>query len=220
MRNVLLLALLLVNCSRNVLAAVQPVVVTGTGDAKRDVAAVQAAVDRGGQVVLVGHFSFDIPPTKPVGAAHGRMITVSKQVVISGNRDEHGEMPAIVGGFFPFLIDAPNSSVSIRGLRFVRPNGGAIWSYSVRGLMIANCQVEGVEPSAELGDYGGIPRPVAIAIFVGSNRSLPRADLAEQSENNSGGLSILNNDIDVGGTNGDQTVAINVFNVGKAPDKK
>jgi len=215
-----LASLLLVTASWSKPAGVQPVVVTGTGDAKLDVAGVQAALDRGGQVILVGHFSFDMPPTKPAGAAHSRMITVSKQVVISGNRDEHGEMPAIVGGFFPFLIDAPNSSVSIRGLRFVRPNGGAIWSYSVRGLMIANCQVEGVEPSAELGDYGGIPRPVAIAIFVGSNRNLPRADLAVQSENNSGGLSILNNDIDVGGTNGDQTVAINVFNVGKAPDKK
>src|SRR5215510_8287423 len=114
MRNVLLLGLLLVSGSRNIPAGVQPVVVvTGTDDAKHDIAAVQEAVDRGGQLILVGHFSFDMPPTKPAGAAYSRMVTVSKQVVISGNRDEHGEMPVIVGGFFPFFIDAPNSSVSI-----------------------------------------------------------------------------------------------------------
>jgi hypothetical protein len=220
MRNVLLLALLLVTGSRNILAGVQPVVVIGTGDAKLDVAAVQAAVDRGGQVLLVGHFSFDLPPTKPGGAAYLRMVTISKPVVISGTRDKQGEMPVIAGGFFPFFIDAPNSRVSIRGLHFVRPKGGAIWSYSVHGLMITDCRVEGEESSAELGHYGGIPRPVAAAIFVGSNPTPPRASLADQSENNSGGLSILNNDIDVGGTDGDQTLAICVFSVGKYPDKK
>src|SRR6516225_6646616 len=112
MRTVLLLALLLVTGSRNILAGVQPVVVIGTGDAKLDVAAVQAAVDRGGQVLLVGHFSFDLPPTKPGGAAYLRMVTISKPVVISGTRDKQGEMPVIAGGFFPFCIDAPNSRVS------------------------------------------------------------------------------------------------------------
>jgi hypothetical protein len=220
MRNVLLLALLLITGSRNISAGVQPVMVIGTGDAKRDVAAVQAAVDRGGQVILVGYFSFDMPPTKPPGATYNRMVTVSKRVVISGNRDEHGKMPVIAGGFFPFFVDVPNSPVSIRGLRFVRPKGGAIWSYSVRGLMITDCRVEGVESSAEFGDYAGIPRPLAGAIFVGSNPIPPRAGLAEQSENNSGALSIINNDIDVGGTDGDQTIAICVFSVGKSPDKK
>jgi hypothetical protein len=220
MRNVLFLALLLVTGSRDISAGVQPVVVTGRGDAKLDVAAVQAAVDRGGQVILVGHFSFDMPPTKPAGAAYRRMVTVSKQVVISGDRDEQREMPVIAGGFFPFFIDAPNSSVSIQGLRFVRPKGGAIWSYAVRGLMITDCRVEGVEPSAEFGHYAGIRRPLTGAIFLGSNPTPPRAGLAERSENNSGALSILNNDIDVGGTDGDQTVAICVFAVGKSPDKK
>jgi hypothetical protein len=220
MRKVLLLGLLLVSGSWTMSAAVQPVAVAGTGDAKLDVAAVQAAVDHGGQVILVGHFSFDMPATKPARAAYSRMVTVSKQVVISGNPDEHGEMPVIVGGFFPFFIDVPNSRVSIRGLRFVRPKGGAIWSYSVRGLMIADCWIEGVEPSAEFGRYAGIPRPLAGAIFVGSNPTPPRAGLVEQSQNNSGGLSILNNDIDVGGTDGDQTLAICVFSVGKPPDKK
>src|SRR5262245_46433059 len=220
MRKVLLLALLLVSGSWRMSAAVQPVVVAGTGDAKLDVAAVQAGVDHGGQVILVGHFSFDMPPTKPARAAYSRMVTVSKQVVISGNRDEHGDMPVIVGGFFPFFIDVPNSRVSIRGLRFVRPKGGAIWNYAVHGLMITNCRIDGVQPSAELGDYAQMLYPVAVAIFLGSNPVPPRAGLAEHSENNSGVLSILDNDIDVGGADRDLSLAITVFGVGKSPDKK
>ena len=42
--------------------AAQPVVVAGTGNPDLDVPAVQAAVDRGGHLVLMGHFSFDRPP--------------------------------------------------------------------------------------------------------------------------------------------------------------
>ena len=219
MRNVLLLVLLLVAGSRNMLAGAQHVV-TGTGVARVDVAAVQAAVDHGGQVILVGHFSFDIPPNKPASATYSRMVTVSKQVVISGYRDEHGDMPVIVGGFFPFFIDGPNSRVSIRGLRFVRPKGGAIWNYAVHGLVITNCRIEGVQPSAELGEYAEMLHPVAAAIFLGSNPVPPRAGLAEHSENNSGVLSILDNDINVGGADLDMTLGICVFGVGKSPDKK
>ena len=47
--------------------AAQPIVVAGTGDPNLDVPAVQAAVDRGGRMVLVGHFSFDRPPPRPGG---------------------------------------------------------------------------------------------------------------------------------------------------------
>ena len=39
-------------------------VVVGTGDPDIDIAAVQAAVDRGGAVALRGRFSFDNPPTR------------------------------------------------------------------------------------------------------------------------------------------------------------
>jgi hypothetical protein len=62
--------------------------------------------------------------------------------------------------------------------------------------------------------------PVAAAIFLGSNPVPPRAGLEEHSENNSGALSILDNDIDVGGADRDMTLAICVFGVGKSPDKK
>jgi hypothetical protein len=109
--------------------------------------------------------------------------------------------------------------VTIRGLRFVRPKGGAIWTYAVNGLTIDGCRVEGVEPSAAVREYAGIGHPVATAIFVGSNPVPPKPGQDEQAENNSGALLILNNDIDVGGTAGDQTLGICIFGVGKSPDK-
>ena len=81
-------------------AAAQPAVVAGTGDPNLDVPAVQAAVDRGGRLVLMGHFSFNRPPTAPAGATYARMVTISKNVVISGSRDQNGDMPVIQGGGF------------------------------------------------------------------------------------------------------------------------
>jgi hypothetical protein len=201
-------------------AAGQAVLVVGTGDPDLDVRAVQAAVDQGGQVVLMGHFSFDTTPTKPAGASYSRMITVSKEVVLSGKRDEHGEMPAIAGGFVPFYVEAPGTRFTIRGMRFIRPKGAAIWIYAASGLMIADCRIEGVEPSAEFGKYAGMTKPVALAMFAGSNPVPPKAGQEEYPENNSGALLIFNNDIDVGGTAGDQTLGICVFGVGRSPDKE
>src|SRR5438874_1767494 len=83
--------------------AAQPVVVVGTGDPDHDIPAVQAAVDRGGQVILKGHFSFNRPPTTPAGAHYSRMITLSKGVAISGKRNAQREMATIESGFFPFF---------------------------------------------------------------------------------------------------------------------
>src|ERR1700730_5964278 len=47
-------------------------VVGGTGDPDIDIAAVQAAVDRGGSVVLRGHFSFDNPAREAAEEAAAR----------------------------------------------------------------------------------------------------------------------------------------------------
>jgi hypothetical protein len=102
----------------------------------------------------------------------------------------------------------------------IRPRGMAIWIYAVRGLAIAYCRIEGVEASAEMSSYVGGRNPLASAVFVGSNPVPPQPGQEEQPENNSGTLSIFNNDIDVGGTAGDPTLGIVVFGVGKTPDKE
>src|SRR5258708_25308518 len=120
----------------------QPVVVAGTGDPDLDVPVVQAAVDQGGSVVLMGHFSFERPPTTPGGATYNRMVTVSKAVVISGGADGNGDSPTIRGGDWPFFVDALGAQVTIQGLHFVRPTSGAIWIFAVGGLTIAGCRVQ------------------------------------------------------------------------------
>jgi hypothetical protein len=74
------------------------------------------------------------------------MVTVSKEVVISGTQDEYGELTTIEGGDLPFAVEALGAHVRIQGLRFVGPKEAAINVYAVSGLVIAYCRIEGVEP--------------------------------------------------------------------------
>jgi hypothetical protein len=137
-------------------AAAQTVVV-GTGDPDVDVPAVQAAVDQGGEVILKGHFSFNRPPTVPTATAFvggSATVLVSRAVVISGMQDGDRERATIEGGTTPFYVEAPGASVTIQGLRFIRPKGDAIFVYAVSGLVIASCKIAGVEPLPAIGGDG------------------------------------------------------------------
>src|SRR5580700_1072562 len=122
-------------------------VVVGTGKPDTDIAAVQAAVEKGGSVMLRGQFSFENPP-----GARGELpdlmatILVSKEVTISGTWDEHGEMTAIQGGEIPFAVEARGATVRIERLRFVRPKLLAIFVNAAGGLAIESCIVEDVQP--------------------------------------------------------------------------
>src|SRR5438045_9184155 len=80
------------------ISAAQIVTVVGTGDPTVDVPAVQGAVDRGSRVVLARHFSFDRPPTATAAATHLRMVTVSRNVEISGLPDATGASDTMGGG--------------------------------------------------------------------------------------------------------------------------
>jgi hypothetical protein len=103
------------------------VVVVGTGDADLDIPAVQAAVDQGGYVVLRGHFSFDRAPAKPLPpqALFPRMgmVVVSREVSISGTRDERGGMTSVDGGTWPFAVEVSRVPVAIQGWRFAPSQG-------------------------------------------------------------------------------------------------
>jgi hypothetical protein len=200
--------------------AAQSVVVEGTGDSAVDVPAVQAAVDQGGRVVLRGQFSFDRPPTAPAGATFKRMVTVSKSIVISGSPDQNGDIPAILGGEWPFFVDAADARVAIQGLHFVGPRAGAIWIYAVSGLAVIGCRIENVVPTAEFGMEGGQVNPVSAAIFAGGDVHPPSAAQPGKPENFSGTMAFLNNDIDVGTPPGAQTLGITLFAVGRSPDKE
>ena len=214
----------MIGCAATLAGALgaQPVVVAGTGDPNTDVPAVQAAVDRGGHLILTGHFSFDRPATAPAGAAVSRMVTVSKNIMISGSPDQNGDLPAIQGGEWPFFVDALNAQVTIQGLHFIQPKAGAVWVYAVSGLAITGCRIENIVPSAEFAAEASQAGPVSTAIFVGADPHPPSANQLGKPENFSGTLAILNNDIDVGvgTTPGAQTLGVVMFNVGKSPDKE
>jgi len=199
--------------------AAQSVAVTGTGDPNVDVPAVQAAVDKGGHVVLTGHFSFDRSPTTPDGTTFSRMVTVSQSVEISGRPDENGDMTIIEGGNRPFFVDAGDGRVVIQALHFVRPLANAIWVHSAGGLLVAGCRIESVQPTLEFGMEAGQANPLSGAIFVGADPHPPNAANPGAPENFSGKLAILNNDIDVGAMPGTQTLGVVVFAVGKSPDR-
>src|SRR5690349_503382 len=177
------------------------VVVHGTGDPRVDIPAVQAAVDQGGEVILTGHFSFDAPATKPlapalevpaVGLPPSAEILIAKAVTISGPpEDEQGGLTTIDGGTVPFYIAAPGQSVTIRGLRFVRPTSAAILAYAVTGLEISSTRIEGVVPFAQLSNGVGIS----------TGGGIPDPSTPGNPELVSGSLRIEGNDIDmVGGT--------------------
>jgi hypothetical protein len=198
----------------------QAVIVAGTGDPDIDTPAVQAAVNQGGRVVLMGHFSFDRPPTAPAGAIYNRMVTISNSVVISGTPDDEGEMPTIAGGNWPFFIDAFGSHVTIQRLHFIRPKAGAIWVYAVSGLTISNCRIEGVEATAEFGTQANVSGPLSGGIGVYGDPAPPGMARPGHPKNFSGTLKIVNNDIDMGARTGATSLGIVIFGAGKSPGQE
>jgi len=96
---------------------IEGTVVTATGDPAKDVAAVQAAVDQGGPIVLAGNFNF---------GETGRVI-IRHGVAISGRGETR-----IRGGFWTFHSplpeklppEAPGPQISIRNIHF----DGALWA--------------------------------------------------------------------------------------------
>jgi hypothetical protein len=196
----------------------QPILVTGTGDATHDVRAIQAAVDRGGDIILTGGFSFAIPPTKPVAPllASGwypaeAEILISKAVNITGVRDARGEMATIQSGTIPFYVDAPGEQVTIRGLRFVRPIQSAILVRAVRGLEISSSRIDGLVPFS-VGSGG---------ISINTRGQMPLPSSPGTPESVSGHLLIAHNEIDgTGGTAQAPTAGVAVFSVGRSPDRE
>jgi hypothetical protein len=196
--------------------AAQAVTVVGTGDPNVDIPAVQAAVDQGGRVVLMGHFSFDAPPTaaEPPSlllSGTAGTVLVSKSVVISGALDDQGEMTTIVGGTNPFYVAAPGAHVAIQGLHFIHSKAMAIRVVAAGGLVIASNRIEGVVPDTKF---------VAAILVSTSPGDVPPNAGDGQPENVFGTLWIANNDIDMQGTAAATSLGIAVFAVGKSPDQE
>jgi len=188
--------------------AAAQVVVVGTGNPAVDVPAVQAAVDRGGHVVLRGHFSFDLPPpiVPELPGFANATVRVSREVRISGTDDDDGGMTTIEGGQVPFEVEAHGSSVTIQRLHFVHPRIEAIDVSAVRGLTIRSCWIEGVEPVSSFG---------ATAIALNTTFDPPTPSAPGAPERISGTISIVANEIDLAGATGDfNTIGILIFSAG------
>src|SRR5271170_3821717 len=187
--------------------------VVGTGIPGVDVPAVQAAVNLGGDVILERNFSFNTSPTIPTappltGAGYPKAtILVSKAVTISGAQNA-----SIEGGSIPFYVEAPGASVTIQGLRFIKPAAKAIVVYAANGLIIANCKIEGVVPVLPLGSSG---------IDIDTTGTVPTLANPGQPQNIFGRVFVTDNEIDLsGGTSTDTTLGIVVFSVGQSPDNE
>ena len=167
--------------------------VIGQNNTTVDVPAVQQAVDAGGTAVLHGTFNF-VNVSLP-GLPDNRVILVTRAVTIRGQGVTIvGGGSAAAGGLQAvFLIDAPGADVTIEGLRFVNAHNAAIRVRQSGDLRIANCQVDGLTPSAVTSPGGGVQN-AALAIH------LPGGTV--------GAVSILSNRFQIGGTAADTSGGI------------
>lgn len=121
-------------------------VVTATGDPAQDVPNVQKAVERGGDVLLKGHFRFG--PT-------GR-VNIRKSVAIRGEVDSL-DLPVtrITGGHWTLYTPLPvpgappakkGPLVSVRDLHFNKAMGTPLHFPYISGLMVDNITVENLLP--------------------------------------------------------------------------
>nr|WP_287412340.1 right-handed parallel beta-helix repeat-containing protein [Pseudodesulfovibrio sp.] len=120
--------------------------VVGTGSPTQDVPNVQAAVDKGGSVLLKGKFNF---------GSEGR-VKITKNIRLSGETDSVGEPKTIItGGFWTLYAplpykDAPPSGkgpiVAVSSIRFDGSKGTPLHFPYVSGLDIRGCTVTDVIP--------------------------------------------------------------------------
>jgi len=94
--------------------AAQAITVVGTGDSTVDIPAVQAAVDQGGQIVLVGRFSFDAAAGREMSYGQGALRT---RLLGAGTRSEGLiEMHALKKIGFAFCAAAGCAAPAIMGI--------------------------------------------------------------------------------------------------------
>lgn len=126
--------------------AMAQTVVKGTGMPEQDVRNVQKAVDRGGEVLLKGHFNFG-----PAGR-----VTVRKTVSITGDVDGIGlPVTTITGGFWSFYSPLPvhgappgkkGPRITIQSLHFQGAKGTPMHFPFASGVTVENCTVEHLLP--------------------------------------------------------------------------
>jgi hypothetical protein len=174
--------------------------VIGQANPAVDVPAVQEAVDAGGTVVLKGTFNFEgvsQPGPDPFGVFRGAILVTAPVVIRGEAATIHGGGSTTDGGFqAAFLVIAPGSDVALEGLRFVSPANAAIRVAGAGSLRIAGCEVDGVVPTV-------LAAPDGSSITGALGFHLLGAAL--------GAVTIVDNDIRIGGSAKQSTGGINVL---------
>ena len=159
-------------------ATAADITVVGTGAPGHDVPNVQIAVDKGGSILLKGHFDF---------GSEGR-VKITKNVRISGETDAVGEpTTTISGGFWtlyaplPFK-DAPPADtgpiITVSSIRFDGAKGTPLHFPHVGGLDVSGCTVTDVIPQQVGIEWsGGDALPFQAGIIVGNRIVYTKSEL-------------------------------------------
>jgi len=159
-------------------ARAEDALISGTGDPARDLANVQAALDKGGTVRLRGHFDF---------GRDGR-VKITKNVRILGKLDGLGEpLTTITGGDWTFYSPLPVDSappgndgplIVVRNLRFDGATGTPLHFAHAGGLEVGGCVVTNVVPqNAAITWSQGDSLPFQAGIVIGNRLVHPKGGL-------------------------------------------
>jgi len=183
-------------------AAFAQAVVVGQGNPSIDVPAVQAAVDQGGSVLLVGTFDF---------GDTGRVV-LSKDVAISGEADSSGApTTTVIGGDWTFFSPLPATlppseagpKIRIQSIHFRQPLGAPIHLAYCGGANIRGNKVTEIRkrPFTTFFRRAGVligPRDAAV-----TTRIFPRLI--------TGSIKVTDNEVDLAGPDPTMTSGIGVF---------
>jgi hypothetical protein len=177
-------------------------VVKGKANPALDVAAVQAAVDAGGSVKLVGSFDF---------GDEGRVL-LRRDVDISGEADDAGNpRTRIVGGDWTFFAPLPETmppprpgpKISVQRIHFVQPKGVAVHLPYCSGALVRGNKVTEIRrrPFTTFFKRSGV--------VIGPRDALVTSALVRGLV--TGSIEVVGNTIDVGGSDPLTTSGSGVF---------
>ncbi len=128
-------------------------VLVGSGVAASDLVRLQAAVDRGGTIVLRGTFALG-----DTGS-----IVITRGVTLTAETRPDGTPGAtIVGGQPPIWFEA-EARLVVQGIRFEEAIGRAIDIRRTTGALIERCEIVKVRPAL---DWNGYPVPSSVGVSI------------------------------------------------------
>lgn len=183
-------------------AAFAQVVIVGQSDPAVDVPAVQAAVDQGGSVVLVGTFDF---------GDTGRVL-LRRDVAISGEADASGTpTTTILRGDWTFFSPLPSPMppaqpgpvISVQSINFREPRGVAIHLAYCGGAQIRGNKVSEIRRRLFTTFFR------RAGVLIGPRDALVTTTIFPRLV--TGSLEVTDNEIDVGGSDPTTTSGLGVF---------